>query len=208
MTSTEQRFTLDEDRAVEWLERAVSVYEGTAADDDDAENLPQITGDWQAADPGNENDIFHLVRHAVDTGIIDRPGDNYDVDFEYVDDEDGGYYYFLVRIGYQLKLASHAYEMRKIDGRDEAGVTAAIAILREAVRSANGVLGNLDEYVTSRQDTTLADEWTANGEPLPVPVDVQVDEDVDEYGIPWRDRCTSEDPCPTRAMQGGGSCDH
>jgi hypothetical protein len=30
----------------------------------------------------------------------------------------------------------------------------------------------------------------------------------DEYGIPWADRCTTLDPCPTRAMRGGLSCDH
>lgn len=27
-------------------------------------------------------------------------------------------------------------------------------------------------------------------------------------GIPWADRCTTEDPCPTRQIQGGQSCGH
>ena len=149
-TTTAQRFTLDETKATEWLKRAVSVWDGTAEDDNGADELPQISSKWQAADPGEENTVFHLVRGAVDGEIIGRPDDNHDLDFEYVDDEDGGYYYFLVRVGWQLKLASHAYEMRKIDGRDESGVAAALAVLREAVNSANGVLNNLDLYVASR----------------------------------------------------------
>lgn len=147
MNDTSQRFTLDEGQAREWLESEAAKHDDGPYDN----GLPGIGDDWRAADPGNENDIFNLVRGAVDDGIIGRPDDNYDVDFEYVDDRDGGYYYFLIRIGHQLKLASHAYEMRKIDGaRDKAGTGAALAILNEAVRSANGVLADLDEYVTSR----------------------------------------------------------
>jgi hypothetical protein len=32
--------------------------------------------------------------------------------------------------------------------------------------------------------------------------------DVDEHGVPWADRCTTEDPCPVRALDGPGACDH
>lgn len=147
-TTTAPRFTLDEDKAREWLDKIIAANE---QDDYAGELLPEINGNWQAADPGNEDSVFLLVRHAVDGEIIGRPNGNYDLDFEYVDDSDGGYYYFLIRIGYGLKLASHAYEMRKIDGRDDHGLSAALAILREAVRSANGVLSDLDEYVAAQR---------------------------------------------------------
>jgi hypothetical protein len=152
-TATTQRFTLDETRAGEWIERAVSVYDGTAEDDNDADELPQISNTWEPVAPGEENEVWRLVRRAVDTAVIGRPDDSYDLDFEYVADDDGGYYYFLVRVGGPcgLKLASHAYEMRKLDGHEEAGATAALAVLREAVRSANGVLQDLDEYVKSHR---------------------------------------------------------
>jgi hypothetical protein len=30
----------------------------------------------------------------------------------------------------------------------------------------------------------------------------------DEDGTAWADRCTAEDPCPTRAEHGGMSCNH
>jgi hypothetical protein len=154
--TTARRFTLDESKARKWLEKVVAAYEwdmygeGDEPTRPEGDDLPGIGQDWQAADPGNEDDIYRLVRQAVDGEIIGRPDDKYDLDFEYVADEDGGYYYFLVRIGYRLKLASLACEMRKIDGRDESGVAAALAVLNEAVNSANGVLANLDEYVTSR----------------------------------------------------------
>jgi hypothetical protein len=153
--SIEQRFTLDETKALEWLQRAVAAYKwdlfGEGDEPEGDEELPEIGEDWQSTDPGQENTIYHLVRLArEDSKIIARPDDSYDLDFEYVDDEDGGYYYFLVRVG-KLKLASFGYEMRKIDGRDEKGIAAALAILREAVSAANGVLGDLSEYVDSRR---------------------------------------------------------
>jgi hypothetical protein len=157
MTSTndtEQRFTLDEAKAQAWLERTVSVYDGTAEDDSGADELPQISSTWNPMEPDEETEVWRLVRRAVDAGIIGRVGDGLDLDFEYVDDGDGGSYYFLVRVGGSrgLKLASHAYEMRKLDGaRDElTGTASAMAILHEAVGSANGVLHDLDDYVASR----------------------------------------------------------
>ena len=73
------------------------------------------------------------------------------LDFEYVADDDGGYYRFIVRIGIRVTLASHSEEMRKVGTPDTEGLAAAMGILREAVQSANGVLANLDEYVTARR---------------------------------------------------------
>ena len=68
------------------------------------------------------------------------------------------------------------------------------------------------EYGPWSAESSAADAWETyhelRGEGPLIPLDVQVDEDIDETGIPWRDRCTAEDPCPTRAAQGGGSCRH
>ena len=91
------------------------------------------------------------MEQAGEAGIIGKPEDC-DVSFEYVDDSDGGYYFFLVRIGYKLKLATHSYEMRKLAAeRDAKGLPAALSILQEAVSSANSALSDLDEYVSSHR---------------------------------------------------------
>jgi hypothetical protein len=150
------RFTLDRARAENWLRHAVAAYmtetEGAEPPADlegpepDGE-LPEISDTWNPVDPGQENAVFLLVERAVAAGIIGKPEDT-DIDFEYVDDSDGGYYYFLIRVGnYRLKLASVAYEMRKIGERDATGATAALAILDEAVSSANSVLADLEKYI-------------------------------------------------------------
>ena len=148
-TSTVQRFTMDEGKAREWLKRAVSIWEGTAEDDNGVEDLPEITSDWDPLAPDCEVDSYSLVRTAVNAEVIGTP-DGHDIDFEYNDDSDGGYYRFIVGVGPSLYLASHCTEMRKLGARDTTGLAAAMAILREAVQSANQVLADLDEYVASR----------------------------------------------------------
>jgi hypothetical protein len=144
---------LDKARAENWLRHAVAAYmtevcgdqppaglEGTKPDGE----LPEITDTWNPVDAGQEDEVFLLVERAAEAGIIGKP-EGTDIDFEYVDDGDGGYYYFLIRVGGgRLKLASCAYEMRKLGERDSAGVAAALAILDEAVCSANGVLASLE----------------------------------------------------------------
>jgi hypothetical protein len=123
--------------------------------------LPEIYDDWNPVAPGNESDSYQVVRCAVDAGIIGKPATppylgrtgasaacGWDLGFEYVDDSDGGCYYFLVWLGLWLKLATPAVEMRKLGEREATGVTAALAILTEAVASANRALDALDEYAS------------------------------------------------------------
>lgn len=147
-TTTKQaaRFTLDKDAAAKWLRQAVKQY----GEPDPGQDFPEIDNHWNPVEPDEETEVFQLVRRAVDQGIISKPDQDTDLDFEYVEDGDGGYYHFMVYIGYRLKLAGHSYEMRKLGERDAIGVPAALAILEEAVTEANFVLNNLDEYVTSR----------------------------------------------------------
>jgi hypothetical protein len=167
-----QRFTLNEDKARNWLRHAAAAYMAGACGDEpppDLEGprpegeLPEIDDCWNPVDPGNESVVYQLVRCAVDAGIIGKPAtppspggpgtgdpDDWDLDFEYSDDSDGGCYYFLIWLSYRLKLATQAVEMRKLGERDAIGVAAALAILIEAVTSANATLEALDDYATAR----------------------------------------------------------
>lgn len=154
-TTTARRFTLDEGKVREWLDKVVKAAEyalyGDGEDPAPGEDLPEITVDWNPMSPGNEIDISSLVRCAANSDIIGCPGD-LDLDFEYSDDDDGGYYRFLVYVNASLMLTSYATEMRKLAGaRDELrGIPAALAILDEAVTVANRQLACLDAYVANR----------------------------------------------------------
>ena len=148
------RFTLDEDMARAWLQRAIaaSSYEmiGHGSQPRTDEELPEIADDWEPRDFGEEYTVETVVRFASEAGIIGKP-DGMELYFEYVDDTDGGSYQFLVYAKPNLKLASHSEEMRRVGTPDTEGLTAAMDILREAVQSANGVLEALEEYVTARR---------------------------------------------------------
>ena len=76
--------------------------------------------------------------------------ERWDLEFVFVDDSDGGGYCFMVRLGLHLKLATWFEEMRKVGERDATGIPAAMAILTEAVSSANATLDALDEFVAAR----------------------------------------------------------
>jgi hypothetical protein len=158
-TTTPQRFTLDETQARKWLERVTAIHDADYRDVPlpegieparDGEDMPDIGADWDPLSPGCESDIFSLVNVAATAGIIGKPDPDTDVDFVYVDDEGGGYYFFVVYLGHSLKLATRSIEMRKLVDMDQTGVPAALSILDEAVKSANWALTHLDEYVTSR----------------------------------------------------------
>ena len=158
------RFTLDEARARTWLRHAVAACMTDLYGDEPpadlgprpAGELPEIGNDWNPVSPGEEDEVFQLVRRAVDSNIIGKPAGDIDLDFEYVADSDGGYYYFLVRLGWKLKLATHAYEMRKLGRPAATGIEAALAILDEAVTSANSVLDALDEKTAAQGGIVLA----------------------------------------------------
>jgi hypothetical protein len=158
--SSKIRFTLDEDKARGWLERVTAIHDADYRDVPlpegieparDGEDMPDIGADWDPLSPGCESDIYSLVNVAATAGVIGKPNPDTDVDFVYVDDEDGGYYFFLVYLGWDLKLATRSVEMRKLVEMGETGVTAALSILDEAVSSANWALTHLDEYVAARR---------------------------------------------------------
>lgn len=161
----QRRFTLDEDRARNWLRHAVAAHTDTghAPPSNDTEparpagDLPEIDDDWDPRAPGTEQDVYTLVRTAVAAGIIGSPTsrtadgsvERWDLEFNYSDDLDGGGYHFTIAPGGGLKLATLFAEMRKIVEPDATGIPAAMAILAEAVASANATLYALDDFIAA-----------------------------------------------------------
>lgn len=138
------RFTLDVDKTREWLTRII-----------DTDTYPDLTGaaaeldlteDWSTETPGSEWTAERLIQAAMDDEIIGCP-DEMEVYFDFDDREDGGYYRFLVDIGADVaalvRLATLGWEIGKLGNREAQGADAAMAVLSEAVESANGALDNL-----------------------------------------------------------------
>jgi hypothetical protein len=171
MTSTlaAHRFTLDEGHALDWLHHAcmapMDSEEPRAGGGQPwpGSELPEIDDDWNPAGPGRESEAYQLVRGAVEAGVIRRPAappypgqpaespaDDWDLDLEWSSNEDGAYYWFTIGAGLHLQLVTSSEELRKLGERDARGAAAALAILREAVASANRALDALDKYVAAQ----------------------------------------------------------
>ena len=153
-TTTGQRFSLDEAKAQEWLQRAVAnanwtLYR-TGSEPEGTDNLPEITEGWHPLSPGNEVDIFNLVQDAFSADIIVGP-DSFAIEFEYNEDSDDGWYRYLISVGPRLTLASGTWRISMLCDDEARGPAAALAILGDAVASANTALEGLDEYVASRR---------------------------------------------------------
>jgi hypothetical protein len=138
------RFSLDKEKAREWLRRIVAAYPNKA--EDISGEAPTISADWQTCAIDAEWTAEPLVRGAVEDGILICP-DGMDVYFVYDLGSDGGSYHFAVDIGHevttQVSLATWGYEMRKLGDPDAAGVEAALSILEEAEAFSNKALANL-----------------------------------------------------------------
>lgn len=177
----QRRFTLDEDRARNWLRHAVAAHTGTghAPPFNDTEparpagDLPEIDNDWDPRAPGTEQDVSTLVRTAVVAGIIGSPTsrtadgsvERWDLEFNYSDDLDGGGYHFTIAPRGGLKLATFFEEMRKIGEPDATGIPAAMAILAEAVTSANATLYALDDFIAAHIPTRHGPAISSSGTP-------------------------------------------
>jgi hypothetical protein len=130
-----RRFSVDEQKAREWLGRIVAAYPN--ADEDISEEAPAISAAWHSRIDGAEWTAERLVRAAVEDGILICPA-GMDVSFVYEPDaSDGGSYHFAVDIGHdaatQVSLATWGFEMRKLGNPEAAGIEAALSILDEAV---------------------------------------------------------------------------
>lgn len=161
-TTPPERFTLHETEATHWLGHAVAAHMALNYDvpppadlgpEPDIE-LPEMIGsDWSPRDPDELSEVFELVSAAVEGGIISMPP-GADLDFEPLRNGAGDEYQFKVHVGrFRLTLTSRPDEVRKLGEPGATGVAAALAVLREAVASANGVLDALDEYAAEASCT-------------------------------------------------------
>lgn len=163
-------FTMAEETARAWLTDVVVTHELAECFGElplaQAKSLP-IGLTWHPAGIGEEDTTSMLVRAAQRAGIVTGP-DHAELTFEYIDDGDTGRYRWLLDLTAPtpLKLSTLS-ESLSLLGRPEAtGITAALAVLREAVEAANLLLHQLSDYV--RASTTSPDgESGAEGQGRP-----------------------------------------
>ncbi|TDD23804.1 hypothetical protein E1287_38620 [Actinomadura sp. KC06] len=143
-------FEVKEELAWEWLLRAVMSCEMDDGHDPIGTDLPPIGMAWQPRNVGEEDTAFLLIRSAQEAGVLNRP-ERAELDFEYVDDGDGGYYRYLLRIDAPAPLivASAAEEMRHLGNPDAVGIDAALAILREAAGAGNLLSQQMSAFITA-----------------------------------------------------------
>ena len=146
------RFSVDEEKAREWLGRIVAAYPDEARDV--SAEAPTISADWNARSDGAEWTAERLVRGAVEDGILTCP-DGMDVNFIYEPDtSDGGSYHFAVDIGHdvatQVSLNTWGFGMRKLGDPDATGIEAALSILDEAESYSNKALADLAPLIAAQ----------------------------------------------------------
>ncbi|WP_075737676.1 hypothetical protein [Streptomyces acidiscabies] len=144
-------FTLDEEKASDWLIDLVVSWEVALAFDEDwDETLPGIDPDWNLLEPGETDTVYHLVRAAQRSGMISSP-ENALITFEAIGDGRGGvFHWFLVlREPTPLRLATLAEAMDQLGDSESYGVDAAMAVLRDAVKAANLLAQQLSDHITA-----------------------------------------------------------
>lgn len=149
------RFTLDEDKARDWIARLIDANEGLAEDGDDLPDgiLPSY-GFGVDSDYGSET--WELVAAAFRAGILTdatAPENGPALSFDFVpwDGEAAGYHWALDLDGTGgLVVRTLFTDMRLLGdgtGRDLGGAELALAVLREAVEAGNQIARGLAAYV-------------------------------------------------------------
>lgn len=163
-TETAARFTLDEERAREWLAHSVTHYETGKCDREPActGELADLGEDWNPRGTDEETvTLTTLVYDAQHEGIITGPG-RASVEYADTSDESEAGYRWEVwtrpESGPWLTLTGHYEKAWHIGEPDLTGADAALAILREAVSTANGVLDDLDRYSAAQPLAVRAPE--------------------------------------------------
>ena len=134
------RFSLNEAKARALIERALQRYE----DDEDGGppyyEVLRLPPDWQPRRRDEVSTTEDLVYAAGVCGAIGSAAGT-ELDFQFMDDSDGGAYQWRVLLCEpDLRLVSHTEEYRKVGAPDTRGAEAALEILREGVEQANYVL--------------------------------------------------------------------
>jgi len=143
-------FSLNEEAAWIWLINTVFEYESGVDTGLDTGERPPIGVAWHPREVGEEDTTFLLIRGAQEGDVLTAPP-GVELDFEFIDDGDGGYYRYLLCIHEPAPLitASDAEEMRRLGERDATGIDAALAILREAVDAGNSTYRQLSTFVAA-----------------------------------------------------------
>jgi hypothetical protein len=146
-------FILNEEAARDWVTSLIMAHE--LADLDTNVNLPalepmpQLGLGWQPREPGQEDTVAALIRHAHhQPGVLTRP-EQAKVAIEFVDDGDDWCYHFLLDISAPIPvtLTSTPKEVRRLGDDFTFAVDAAIGILREATQTADTLLEQLNAFV-------------------------------------------------------------
>ncbi|MEX3102054.1 MULTISPECIES: hypothetical protein [unclassified Streptomyces] len=144
-------FTLNEEKASDWLTDLVVSWEiALAFDEDWDDTLPAIDPDWNPLEPGEADTVYHLVRAAQHSGMITSPQDAL-ITFEAIGDGHGGVFHWFLdfREPTPLRLATLAEAMDRLGDSETYGVDAAMAVLRDAVEAANLLAQRLSDHITA-----------------------------------------------------------
>ena len=137
-----ERFTLDEEKAREWIARAIR---GEVAQDD-----YEIYEGYCPQEDYESGTATEQLVNAAQPDVITGPG-TVEFDFSASTFGDVGYVWVVRPEGSHLKLASLFAELRHCgDSEAKRGEEAALGVLREAVEAANSILDDLDAYIAGR----------------------------------------------------------
>jgi hypothetical protein len=150
-TETAERFGLDESKARALIARALrrsqSGQDGPAPEYETLSLAPA----WDPMSGGGEHEVSDLIYAATECGAITQPA-RLELDFQYLEDCDGGMFQWAVILRDQLnmRVTSAPEEYRKLGWRGAKGTAGqAMTILREAVEYANRTVNVLGRYVAA-----------------------------------------------------------
>lgn len=135
------RFRLDEKEARALIERAQQRYEDDEDGGEPNYEVLRLPPDWEPRDADETDTVYDLVYAAGVCGAIEAPEGAAPLEFQFMDDSDGGTYQWRVELRpANLRLVSGIEEYHHLGERDARGTEASMAILNEAVEQANCVL--------------------------------------------------------------------
>jgi hypothetical protein len=148
-------FILNEEKAREWLTRVMVASELGDLAPDYATSLQAKTCidlAWRPRDPGQEDAVSWLICRAQEqAGVVSHP-DGAEVSIGYVDDGDDWCYQFFLTVNSPL-LLTLAAPPREIfllgGGAHSSGINAAIAVLGEAMKAGNVLVGQLTAFISA-----------------------------------------------------------
>jgi hypothetical protein len=134
------RFRLDEAKARALIARAEQRYEDEEDGGPPEYEVLRLPPDWEPRQRDETDAVNDLVYAAGVCGAIEGPQGTR-LDFQFMDDSDGGAYQWWVLLEHaNVRLVSPSEEYCRVGAPDVKGAEAAMAILKESVEQANYVL--------------------------------------------------------------------